>query len=231
MNTNIHHFESTFTRIVQSVSKQFNIKIVIKGDRAYTDGNSYIVLPYIHEVSNELRKKLYGYLYHETGHVKETDFSAYYKRESLLRKYPVIKKWENAIEDIRIEKLMMQNYAGTRTYISFIREYFNTHHLEQLNEMPYNARMRFASQLYIQNYDLSTLKLDEDFYSDFKVLMPLLDTFNEKKSTEEILDLSIELFYTLVKHLEDKELSLSNEIKDINKTLNNGQVVENERIK
>jgi len=92
--------------VASAFADQFGTKI-IWGTKACTDGN-FIVLPSLGDDLIEPKKLvLWGYLAHEAGHIRFTDFE-------IRAGSPLLKHLVNILEDVRIEERMIDLYPGTR---------------------------------------------------------------------------------------------------------------------
>jgi Mg-chelatase subunit ChlD len=107
MNTLQTSLEKSLPIVAAAYGEQFGVKIVLSGKDAYTDGNT-IVLPLLKSKS-DLRDVLFGYLAHESAHVRDSDFSTLKKCKNQSEK-----SYTNIIEDIRIEQLIQDVFPGTR---------------------------------------------------------------------------------------------------------------------
>jgi Mg-chelatase subunit ChlD len=87
-----------------AMGDKMGVKVRIQGSQAMTDGNT-IYLPVLPEGDESAWILARGYLDHEAGHVRHTDFSV---REDT----PIHKALTNIIEDIRIEQAMGWAYPG-----------------------------------------------------------------------------------------------------------------------
>src|SRR3546814_15273832 len=60
-------------------------------------------------------RALIGYAIHEVAHIRETDFDAIIRAidEGRMEPDKLIKKFENAIEDYRIERITSQQFPGS----------------------------------------------------------------------------------------------------------------------
>lgn len=96
----------------QHLSEATGVKVVVNGDQAYTDGRT-VVVPYVKNGDAQLS---FGYIAHECSHVRNTDIEAF--KKSL--KVPMRKRLLNVLEDIRIERLSMDQYPGTEDDIRYL---------------------------------------------------------------------------------------------------------------
>lgn len=97
--------------IAQALGNKYGLKVVIGGSRAMTDGKT-IYLPSLPIDSPDLADMISGYLDHEAGHVRETDFSV------RCNETPLHGFLMNVLEDVRIEKAMGELYPGCRTNLA-----------------------------------------------------------------------------------------------------------------
>ena len=84
--------------VAAAYGEQFGVNVVLSGTDAHTNGET-IVLPLLSNMS-ELKDVLFGYLAHESGHVRDSDFDVIQECKT-----PVEKSMLNLIEDIRIESV------------------------------------------------------------------------------------------------------------------------------
>lgn len=97
-----------FNKYANFLSDKFGISVVFDGTNAHTDGKT-ITLPNISGMSEEEIDFLYCVLLHEIGHIRYSDFSKEAFREIRSENHFVI---ANAIEDARIENLLMKEFDG-----------------------------------------------------------------------------------------------------------------------
>lgn len=88
----------------QHLSEQTGVKVVVEGSQAYTDGTK-VVVPFT-ETDPELS---FGYVAHECSHVRNTDMQYFGEAQAVPFRLSVL----NILEDIRIERLSMDQYPGT----------------------------------------------------------------------------------------------------------------------
>lgn len=88
----------------QHLSEQTGVKVVVEGTQAYTDG-AKVVVPFT-ETDPELS---FGYVAHECSHVRNTDMQCFKEAAAVPFRHAVL----NILEDIRIERLSMDQYPGT----------------------------------------------------------------------------------------------------------------------
>src|SRR5919197_3140364 len=97
--------------VASALGRKYGISVEIGGSEALTDGEKIILpsLPADHPMAALLA---YGYLDHEAGHVRLTDFADV--QADLSAASDLKHALWNIFEDIRIEKAMGQIYPGCR---------------------------------------------------------------------------------------------------------------------
>ena len=111
---NINSFMRSVAITASVLASKLGIKVAVGGNSASTDGET-IFLPESVENEPEYEQKILGYLIHEGGHVRFTNFS-------LTGKGPLERHLVNAIEDARIEMEMSKVYAGARPLLQDLHE-------------------------------------------------------------------------------------------------------------
>lgn len=109
---NITKLSKTLHIIAMALGKRYNIKVEIGGQRAATDGST-IVLPTLPIDNEEVVILAHGYIDHEAGHVRFTDFDAIREKRSDL-----MASFINILEDVRIESLLGNIYPGCKTNLN-----------------------------------------------------------------------------------------------------------------
>lgn len=89
------------------------IKTDPNADTAGTDGK-VIYFPPLPYVGEELAVYALGFLVHEAGHIRNSDFEVFTGRN----KTPLLKMLVNIIEDVRIERLIIGTYPGARHWLN-----------------------------------------------------------------------------------------------------------------
>ena len=107
------HMQNALERALPIVAaaygEQFGVRVVLSGSEASTnaDGKT-ITLPLLSSMS-ELREVLFGYLAHESAHVRDSNFDVCFQCQSAIEH-----TFTNLLEDIRIEKLIQDEFPGTQ---------------------------------------------------------------------------------------------------------------------
>ena len=113
------------------LSRNNDVKVVFAGEEAVTDGN-IITLPSIDltkEVSKEQAAVMRGYVDHESGHVRHSSFEARtpemteFMRDT--RQDKLLKSIVSAVEDIRLERKVMDEYGGSKHNFEAVADVVN----------------------------------------------------------------------------------------------------------
>ena len=155
------------TLVAQSMANYYGVSVEMKReyDTAVTEfttskyrGAMYkIQLPMIGGLDDTDAPILRGYLDHEVGHVKFTDFERTvpeyeeWKCENVLERrnsFQVYRQCFNIIEDVRIERLMMRRYPGSVYNLKMLnRRYVSAKALEQAMREIRDTRGRDCSKV------------------------------------------------------------------------------------
>jgi len=108
----IKNLVSALPIVAQALGDQYGVDVVIGGSQACTNGRTIHLpaLPPDDAVATLLAR---GYLDHESGHIRHTDFGALPQDRT-----PLLRRLANRLEDIRIEQAMGQRYPGVRTNLN-----------------------------------------------------------------------------------------------------------------
>lgn len=98
------------------LGRQHGVQVTIGGTEAFTDGKCVNLPALPLDVGSEVLALCRGYLDHESGHLRYTNFSVL-QAEYL---YPVEKFIWNAIEDWRVEKSLSDIYPGCRSNLEWL---------------------------------------------------------------------------------------------------------------
>lgn len=98
-----------------SYAKNYDINLYMKGAYAYTNGQS-IVIPRLHLDDSDSLEMAYGYVAHECGHIRYSDFNILKE----LSDDHILKSLFNAIEDPRIELLQIKDWPGLANTFNFL---------------------------------------------------------------------------------------------------------------
>ena len=101
--------------VAAALGRKFGVEVGMGGHEACTDGQR-IQIPDVPD-DPASRDLAWGYLAHEAGHVRYTDFAVY---EQAAREGPLQEILQNRIEDVRIERELARPYPGTRATIAAV---------------------------------------------------------------------------------------------------------------
>jgi cobaltochelatase CobT len=117
----LEHTMNTLTNALPIVAaaygRKFSVPVQIGGDIAGTDGKT-IHLPAIPD-DPSTKTLAWGYLAHEAGHVRETDFNVWRS----VAGQPLTQTITNILEDVRIENAMIASYPGTRQTLDAVLDW------------------------------------------------------------------------------------------------------------
>jgi len=114
--TYVNALERALPIVAAAYGEQFGVKVVLSGQNACTDGKT-IVLPLLDNMT-KLKDVLFGYLAHESAHIRDTDFDVIYKCRNASEK-----SFLNLVEDIRIEGEIQHVFPGTQFTLSAMEQY------------------------------------------------------------------------------------------------------------
>lgn len=97
--------------VASMLGRKLGVRVVIGGREACTNGNT-IRLPALPPEADDLVPLVRGYLDHESGHVRFTDFGPFAEKDDVKRNIL------NIIEDVRIERQMGEIYPGCRVNLN-----------------------------------------------------------------------------------------------------------------
>jgi cobalamin biosynthesis protein CobT len=127
-------FENAIEKLGRILAAQYNIQVLFEGNQAYTDGKK-IVLPYFKDMKDELKADLNGYLDHEVGHCKFTQFEEVKK---VINRFH--KELLNATEDSRIEREMIREFPGTAFHLVPLNDKLRVLMNEGWDKLPWPIR-------------------------------------------------------------------------------------------
>ncbi|MBK1618592.1 VWA domain-containing protein [Lamprobacter modestohalophilus] len=104
--------------VAAAYGRQFGVAVHVGGDTACTDGRT-IQIPQL--VDDPIAKTLaWGYLAHEAGHVRHTDFNVW---PDTAQHTALTRTITNILEDVRIEQAMLRDYPGTRQTLDAVLDW------------------------------------------------------------------------------------------------------------
>jgi cobaltochelatase CobT len=114
-HTMLHTLRNALPIVAAALGRKLGVEVGIGGHEACTDGRR-IQIPDIPD-DPASRDLAWGYLAHEAGHVRYTDFAVY---TLAAREGPLQEVLQNRIEDVRIERELARPYPGTRMSIATV---------------------------------------------------------------------------------------------------------------
>lgn len=96
----------------QHLAEQTGVKVFVEGAVAYTNPKREVYIPF---TEDDLQLS-FGFIAHECSHVRNTDMQCFEE----VAPQPFRKNLLNALEDIRIERLSMDQYPGTEDDIRYL---------------------------------------------------------------------------------------------------------------
>lgn len=113
-------FLGSLRAVAIAIGKRDHINIQFQGTGAKTDGNTIYLPASLPSDDEEIEVLLRGFLDHEVGHVKHTDFAIPNPPHRLIHTIT------NIVEDIRIEQLMGQEYPGCAINLRELVDYMKS---------------------------------------------------------------------------------------------------------
>ena len=92
--------------VAKALGRNMGVKVELDASHAWTDGN-VIYLPSLPMQDPGVETLGLGYIIHEAGHIRYSDFSIDYEEFS-----PIVRKLIGIMEDIRMEKCIIRDYPG-----------------------------------------------------------------------------------------------------------------------
>lgn len=188
------------------------VKVVFRGGECHTDGET-IVLPAIEALeacrdqdqARRFIENMVGYVNHEVSHVLFTDFEEWQDRLGAPSTTPQLKALSNVLEDARVEARMRELWRGTgENFDRYTRSILET-------QAPYYATKDAFTQLCLL-YSLLIRGESYDFAHEFfdpqlvdwakKHLRSWVKKARKTRSTEEALDLAMEVYLVIQKAFE-----------------------------
>ena len=137
-----------FTHEVSKTSSVFgrkqSVNVVFQGEQACTDGST-IILPSLDltgDVSDSTADVIRGYVDHEAGHVRHTDFKAIQSlgEECQRTGNKLLRAIHNALEDVWLERRVIEDYPGAQSNLIATSDAVNQEFLD--NVPAGDARLR-----------------------------------------------------------------------------------------
>lgn len=191
------YFESSLEKVARILSSSFGVKVQFEGTQAYTDGK-VINLPNLPSDDPSYMLDLNGYLDHETSHVIFTEFDWVKKVKNDFHKNLL-----NALEDTRIERLMVEKYPGTKLHLDPLNEKWKAINRSRWAELPFMFRLICNLRTIMEGGSTVPDVEVEEFYSD--KVRALLAKANTAESTGELFKITREITDLLNEAAKEKD--------------------------
>lgn len=103
--------------VAAMIGQQTGVEVIVGGTEASTNGRR-IHLPWIDNPDEAFLDAMFGYLWHEGGHIKFTDFEAWRQAAT-----PLERSLLNVLEDIREEKEVIRMWPGAAGRLYAVSEW------------------------------------------------------------------------------------------------------------
>lgn len=209
-------FVHEITQTSAIFGRQKDTAVEFQGDQAYTDGKTIVLpsLPSGMEFSNEEVLAIRGYLDHEAGHIRHTDFA-------LLKPFVDAHGKEahqimNCLEDIRLEAAVMHEYPGAEKNLRGIQDFIKD---KEVGFIKSNSEL-FGEEATINNITNAILTMGrKDYHSTAynEAIMPLTlpkwqawgNKWREEvlqcKNTKEVMNMALKIKEMLDTSREQKQ--------------------------
>ena len=133
-------FEEACKTAARTFGKKHNVSVVFAGKFAKTDGST-IYLPALDQNKKLTKDQLAvgrGYVDHEAGHIRHTNNDIYTKaiKEAVRCDDKLLPQVMNALEDVRIERLITKQYPGAKTNLQATTRSVNNIYLDRHKQKP-----------------------------------------------------------------------------------------------
>ena len=118
-----------------------DVTVEFQGEDAMTNGSN-IILPamdFEKDISKNDQAIMRGYVDHESGHIRHTDFKALNKFGKENEGNKLLLNLQNAIEDIYLEKRVIDEYAGSKENLVATSGCVNDGFLESIGCLLYTS--------------------------------------------------------------------------------------------
>ena len=116
-------FAHEMTRTSKIFGRDGKLRVILGGDEAKTDGHT-VILPGVAptaEIDEFEARVLRGYVDHEAAHQRHTDMAGQWLKKAHKRN-PMLKQVLEGMEDLRIEALAVDEYAGAKNNLQATSE-------------------------------------------------------------------------------------------------------------
>ena len=125
----------------QAFYRDQELEVEFGGETAMTNGKTVMIpnVPTEHEFTLDEAGVIRGFVDHEAGHGRHTNFNLAKRSKNIkadIAKYEHYMPITNGIEDVRIERLIVQEYVGAKANIAHTSAYANNMYLELYEQDP-----------------------------------------------------------------------------------------------
>lgn len=186
-------FKAKASTLAQVMANK-GVKVTISGSQAYSSGD-HINLPEGDFTDSKWRQMLHGWIDHELGHQKHTNDNVYKKA---IAQSDFLANMLNVIEDVRMEKLVGENFRGAKINLNQLaklaieKELFaspaklsNVTSLVQALCL-YRGRAKVIGQICLDQYSAEAIQLTKTEIGAELVddIVTLVDSIENAKSTQ-----------------------------------------------
>ena len=190
-------FESTMEKLGRILSAQYGVNVIFEGEQAMTDGER-IILPSFANPSPELVADMNGFLDHEVGHVKFTEFNEIAECKTRMHKELL-----NAVEDVRIEREMIREFPGTQAHLDPLNAKYRGKMMEPETwaKIPYPIRVIQGIRDIMEG---RTPIIDSDTEKYIEISREAAVELNECKTTKELRIKTGEIIKRIIEEKEEE---------------------------
>lgn len=192
----MRYLENSLEKLARILSRQYQVEVIFEGQQAYTDGKK-IVLPYFAELTEELEIMLNGYLDHEVAHVKFTTFD---EVRFVLNAYH--KQLLNVVEDVRIEREMINEYPGTAFHIKTLNDKLLSDIEKNWLSRPWSVRFLISVGMIMDNRKKIE---DAEVQKYLDLCQDEISQLNNAKNTKQLRVLTEKMVKKLLQDKKDEE--------------------------
>lgn len=190
------NFESAIEKLGRILARQYHINVVYEGTQAKTDGKT-ISLPLVKEMNEELWRDLNGYLDHEVGHCKFTEFD-----EMKQIKTKMHRELFNIAEDNRIEREMIKEFPGCALNLDPLNAKLKSELNKKWEELPWPVRTILGVGDIMNG---RTPRIDEDTERYIDVVKEAAQELRYCKDTKEIREKTHEIIQKIIEEREEEK--------------------------
>lgn len=135
MAMKVHELQHELQQVCGVFGRLKETNLVFEGDQAYTDGKNIVIpaMPSDATITDEKARVMRGYVDHEAGHIRHTDFNLW--KETLKAGVSdKLKGTWNTTEDMYLERKVMEEYEGSHKNLSALAKYTHGKEYEFLLE-------------------------------------------------------------------------------------------------